>query len=395
MSYLLYCGGMGSTCEVAIVGGGPAGSIVAFRLAQIGRDVVLVDKGPAHRGKCCGHCLNPRALDLLQQAGVLESIMPLASGRTERLRVLEPGSTPHLEASLSRHPRSRQSHHSGILLRRDRFDQALIELAREAGVRVMKPANARLESLQERGGLLRIRRPDHDEEVLSARLVIGADGVGSQVARHAGVRTTSGRKFGFSFDVPATGDTVEPGTVHMYLDDWGYLGLVNEEGRVHGAALASSRHPQREPMALLRHMCHRHPGLESIIGDAVSGHDELELIGTGPIPWRVTSVYGPSWALVGDAAGYVEPFTGEGMTWAIHGGMLLADAIAQSSGASWGTEAGARYARLYRTHVRSRQGTCRLVSGILSRPRLRSFACRTSRTFPMIKDRFVRKVLVS
>ncbi|MHC4833386.1 MAG: hypothetical protein ACYTFH_05775 [Planctomycetota bacterium] len=119
----------------------------------------------------------------------------------------------------------------------------------------------------------------------------------------------------------------------------GYLGLVREEdGTVHVAGLVGSRAARRRP--------------QEFLADALGLAEAPRLeraTACGPLPWSPRRIAGPGVVLVGDAAGYVEPFTGEGMAWAIEG---LAE-----------------YAHRRRSII-ARQRTCRRLAALLDRPRL-------------------------
>ncbi len=94
------------------------------------------------------------------------------------------------------------------------------------------------------------------------------------------------------------------------------------------------------------------------------------VVGAGPMPCRPRAVATSSVTLVGDAAGYVEPFTGEGMSWALTSAEVLADVAADQSPGDWTRAAASRYRRAWRDRIGHRQRLCRAVAWSLQRPRL-------------------------
>jgi flavin-dependent dehydrogenase len=87
---------------------------------------------------------------------------------------------------------------------------------------------------------------------------------------------------------------------------------------------------------------------------------------------------------VGDAVGYVEPFTGEGMAWALVSGALAGPLAAEACGRTWEEELADRWARLYHHHIGRRQRLCRVTAGVLRRPRLVGAAIRMLRHVPAL-----------
>jgi flavin-dependent dehydrogenase len=309
-----YAESMNLRVDAAIVGGGPAGSIIARRLAGCGWRVMLIERGVPNRPKTCGHCLGPRALALLQQEGLLARVRSVAAGETRIVRIHgREGSA--LTAAL---PAARES--GGLLTPRGALDQTLREAARDAGAETFQPASARVLEVRATKALLAVKQGPTTQHV-ECHLLIGADGLGSSVARAAGLvdPASAGRKYGFAFDVGDnghSGDIIKRGVINMFLAPAGYLGAVRQDdGRVHFAALVggADRFKSRNPRAFVHHVVQHHPRLSRLRFNGVA--NSFQPIAAGPMPWRPNDVARGSVALVGDAAGYIEPFTGEGMTW--------------------------------------------------------------------------------
>jgi flavin-dependent dehydrogenase len=289
--------------DAVIVGGGPAGSTTAIELSKQGWHIVLLERGGRHRDKACGHCLNPRALDLLGRIGWCEFEGELAPPPTHQLCVHS------ADGRSSRVAMDRP----GRLVERRWFDQRLRDTAASHGVEVRHETSAIGFGFSGEGASVRVRSR-HEIQEVRTRLVIGADGLGSSVARASGLTDAcrQGRKLGFSFDW-CSSCTALPDTeaIHMYLEsDGGYLGVACHANRtIHVAGLiqpprgASTSVPPRHPVEWVRSLANRHHALRDLSLDDCHPHAMLRFCAAGPMPWRTTAVAASHLALVGDAAG--------------------------------------------------------------------------------------------
>lgn len=328
---------------VVIIGGGIAGSVAACALAGEGARVVLFEpraSGAPRRAKCCGHCLSARSRAPLAAFGLDGLVRAHATGELTRAEIVVGGACVAVPSR-------------GLAVRRDTLDPALLDEARARGVEVRGCA-ARIEGTD---GLVIA----DDGTRLPADLVVGADGLASRVARAAGLVDASeqGRRYGVSFDVEAA-LPVDDGVVRMSFIDGGYLGLVRQGRIVHagmlfdagtGAAEALARFAAEDPV-LAR------PELVAALAQAA---------GAGPIPFRTLAAARGRVVLVGDAAGYVEPLSGEGMTWAVESAAALVDAVRECG-------VGRAAARAYLVHrerrLRPTVVRARMLAALAARPRV-------------------------
>lgn len=372
--------------DAVIVGGGPAGALAATLLARQGWGVLLADARSPGSPKTCGHCLNPRGAAVVRAAGLGDVLSSTAAGRLRTLRIHRPRRRP-MEALLD---------HAGagwLTPRRD-FDDSLLLCARNAGVEIRRPASARLESATETGATVLVRTEEGAERII-ASLVVGADGLNSAVARSAGLarQRKPGRQYGFSLTVGhSCARASEESVVDMFVLNDGYLGLVRQrDGLAHAAGLVDRRASRdARPRAFLRRAAAQFPALEEL-RDAC---DAASLTAAGPMPCRPRAVAAGPIALVGDAAGYQEPFTGEGMTWALESAALLGRAAATVSPGRWTDAAADRYARHWRREIGARQRLCAFVSMALERPALLDalgVAAGLRQVIPALAVRFVTR----
>ncbi|MBX3355475.1 MAG: NAD(P)/FAD-dependent oxidoreductase [Phycisphaeraceae bacterium] len=319
--------------SIVIVGGGVAGPVLAALLARRGHPTMLVERRRTGETKCCGCCLAPRGVRLLHSLGMEAALQRADGAWTRRWTMRDPHGEVLLSQCLGAEP--------GMVVARDRFDQALRELARNSGARLVEGSGA----VVARDGEVLLRSGAGEVvDRVRASWIIGADGVGSGVARSAGLgptprAETAGaakrmRRLGFSWSLPeqvAAAIAVAPETIDIHLVQGGYLGLVQGARHLHAAALA----PSGRPMSMIRQWGRRSGRLAPLSSgeerEAMASAHSTNMHATGPLPWRpratVGAIAGVPVALVGDAAGYEQPFTGEGMTWALDSARLLARAI--------------------------------------------------------------------
>lgn len=347
---------------VAVIGGGVAGAAAACGLAELGMQVVLfeprLDAQRPVRAKCCGHCLNRRAMRAFARLGLDGTVRGAASGELHAA-VIEVGGARAEVGS------------RGLAVRRDALDPALLDEARARGVAV-RPCAARIEGVD--GGVVA-----SDGTRVAAQLVVGADGIASRVARDAGlvVPGDQGRRFGVSFDLPASvpevAALVAPGAVRMSFIGGGYLGFVRQGALVHAGLLFDAG---VSPAQAFGRFAEAHADLarvpRALVAEALAAAG-----GAGPIPFIVRGCARGRIALVGDAAGYVEPLSGEGMTWAVESAAALVEAARRVEPARIPGE----YARI-RAGMHRSFGRVRLLAAIAARPRLARLAVRGAALAP-------------
>jgi len=351
--------------DIVVIGGGPAGSFAARRLARAARRVLLVDRRPADgAAKACGHCLNGRVRPLLKREGLDHLVDGAAAGRTRRCRV-------HLQGGGFAEMAFPGKSSTCVTTPRAALDARLIDAAVEAGAEVARPARAALWRMNGNEAVVEVRSGRRIRRV-ATKLVLAADGLNSPTARAAGLGGDERRpgKIGFSFEVDAAGVTQPADAIDMFIVRGGYLGVVRgDAGRLHVGGLFDRRRAESAPppMAFAAAVARSFPSLEPMIGGL---GDAVNLCVTGPMPWRPRAVVRARVALVGDAAGYAEPFTGEGMSWAIESADLLADAVARAGAATWTEDSAQCYARSWRRSIGGAQRRCRAIARLLEHPRL-------------------------
>ncbi|HZY89862.1 MAG TPA: FAD-dependent monooxygenase [Gemmataceae bacterium] len=365
------------TWGAAVVGAGPAGALAAHELARRGVATLLIDQAAFPRAKVCGCCLSARGIATLAAAGLGD--LPARCGAVP-LRAFE----------LAAGGASARLAVSGVVLSRGALDAALVGAAVAAGAHFLPQARAALVAGGGAAGTVRlVSVPPGGAVAVRARCVLAADGLGGQLLTRAGVGeapAAAGARVGVgavSAEAPAY---YRAGTVYMACGARGYVGLVRlEDGRLDVAAaldaawVRASGGPGRAALPLLAAA-----GLPP-----VPGLLDLAWRGTPALTRRATRVAGERLFVLGDAAGYVEPFTGEGMAWALAGGLAVAPLAAEAA-RRWRPSLAAAWAATYRRVVVRRQYLCRAAAAVLRRPLLARAIVRVLARVPALATPLLR-----
>jgi flavin-dependent dehydrogenase len=362
------------TRGAVVVGAGPAGATAARELARRGVDVLLVDRAAFPRWKVCGCCLNGRAGRLLDEAGLgnlaaIRQAIPLKS-----ICLASGGRLAHVPLSDS------------AALSREVFDAALIRAAIEAGAAFLPETRAILSEKDEKSReydaprCVLLQQGQKRAEVL-ARVLVAADGLAGQfLARTAtAAPAESGARIGAGTTTRNAPNFYRPGVVYMTCGAGGYAGLVRlEDGRLDiAAAFDASEVRSGGPGAAAVRL------LQEAGWPAPDGLAELAWRGTPPLTRQARQVAAERLFVVGDAAGYVEPFTGEGIAWALASGTAVAPLAARAA-ERWRPELVRQWTVIHRRIVSRRQTVCRAAAAVLRRPWLTRLTVRVLGRAPLL-----------
>lgn len=316
------------TPQVLVVGGGPAGASTAWHLAKAGVDVLLVDRAAFPRDKPCGEYLSPEGSRILLAMGALELVEQAGASHLAGMRVRTPsGATIHGEFVAAHGFRGFRD--SGLALRRTILDKIVLDRARAAGVTVVE--NAKVENvLTSHEGVCTGAVIRHEGELheIRARVVVGADGLRSVIARRTGLAHNS--RFPRRYALVAHYENVRDiGSMgEIFTSRGSFLGLCDVGNGVTNVGYVI---PQKKgeslgdtPEAMMTAFINAHPELRPRFAAA---RRLGRVVVTGPFASHAKRAWAPGVVLVGDAADFFDPFTGEGMFAALRGGELLAPHI--------------------------------------------------------------------
>ncbi|HEX9894682.1 MAG TPA: FAD-dependent monooxygenase [Gemmatimonadales bacterium] len=309
--------------DLLVVGAGPAGSATAIRAARAGLSVVLVDRARFPREKICAEYMSPETLRHLDLLGVLAEIdqaggMPLA-GTT----VVGPRGS-RLTGLFDR-AGSRPFRPTGLSLPRRVLDDCLLRAAGAAGVTVLEGRTV-TDLLYDEGAVAGAAARDQSGQVelLRSRLTVGADGLRSVVAGRLGVRH-HGFPARVAFVAHVAGVLGLSDRAEMHVGQGGYLGLNPLGPDVTNVALVVARKHAAAARGDPTGFFAQGLGRFEAVRDRVDPRRIVrEVLVTGPFAARARRVTAGGALLVGDAADFFDPFTGEGICSALKGAELAA-----------------------------------------------------------------------
>lgn len=385
--------------DVAIVGGGPAGAALAARLARAGREVVVLERAPEWRWRAGGVFASPAAVAALGRTGLDQAAVRAVARPIPAMRVETPaGTTFRLTYGAD------EGGLPAVGFDRSRLDPTLLQFARDAGAEVrmgvgvvdVDPERGELSSRGSGGSLVR----------LGAAVIVGADGLRSLVARAAGVArpVRLAPRIGLTFHLEDPGPAT-PRDARMRILRDGYVGIAPVPGdRVNiGIVLGGSWRAALGRVgveAVARSIVAGIPPAPDDPADWRLGRRCDAVVGAWPLGHHVrrragaTGPTGHGWLLIGDAAGFLDPFTGEGLHRALVSAELAAEAIL-AAGARTGhvrirgrarargwarssdaVEAFAVYDRAMQRRFLAKDAISWLVQAFLARPALFEYAAR-------------------
>jgi geranylgeranyl reductase family protein len=302
--------------DVLIVGAGPAGSLAALRLARAGASVLVLERGRFPRHKLCGDTINPGAVRELEAAGVAGCVRPHAIP-IDGMRV-----TGDRGVSVDG---TYPGGIAGLAIPREALDTILADAARVAGARVEFGARVTGPLVDARGrvaGVSVMCASRREAVPVPARVTIAADGRRSAIGMRLGLarhpqrrRWAVGAYFEHVHGMSASGE--------MHIRGGAYLGIAPLPGGIANVCFVTSRRSGwRDPEGQLLGAIEAAPG----IWERFAGARRVSAVSVlGPLAVDAPVAGAPGLLLAGDAAGFIDPMTGDGMRFAFAGARLAAD----------------------------------------------------------------------
>ena len=376
-----------SEWDVVIIGAGVAGASAAILAAQNGLRTLLLEAKKFPREKVCGGCLNQRALQSLERLGVLDSLRQSGAKTINEFHIQIGGKS------------FRWPIPSMLSIRRSTMDQILVDFATKAGAIFFDQTKATVVPRSEAttsGSPLRQVSIQVNQQTVSvfARTVLVADGL-TRSSLHRDKRWGSfvapnsliGVQQIFAID------SMEPeksqSCLSMFVERDGYVGVSRTDGPLVNVAAAISPETIRANMS---------------ISDVIRG------LSIGSLPPNVTLDSNTTWLatpaltrysdmvadervfLMGDAIGYVEPFTGEGMSWALASAEAVIPLVLENLRQGWSPKLAIHWTKWIQHQRKRKQGTCRWIARKLRHPQLALCIVRLFNVLGPLRSAIIKKV---
>ncbi len=336
--------------------------MTAFRLARSGVRVLLVDKAAFPRVKVCGSCLNARALRELKNAGLGHLTVIEKALRLETFTWMRGGRRLRIPLSAE------------VGLSRERLDQRLVLEACSAGAEFWDNASATVETAEagaifprkssSTDGCIRVHvQTPQKNFVLETEMAVIAGGLQGGILKNVpeNIRVEKNSYLGAGTLLHNGTAAYPAGTLFMATASQGYCGLVRlEDGRLNMAAAFSAQalsHEKRIPAVIAGIL--REAG-----ADIPEGLEHAAWKGTPKLSRYCRNPAGRRYFALGDAAGYIEPFTGEGIYWALAQARLLTD-LMKPHAFRWHESLADEWKKIHSAFLCQETRTCRAVTPLL------------------------------
>lgn len=368
--------------QVLVVGGGPAGASTAWHLARAGVDVVILDRARFPRDKPCAEYLSPEASRILAAMGALSRCEGAGAATLAGMSVRAPNGAC-IRGDFAAAHGFRGFRDRGLALRRHLLDAIVLDSARAAGARVEEGVRVTDLAYDARGAVCGVHAVNADgrSRVLRAPLVVGADGLRSVVLRRLGLarHAWAPRRIALVAHYEGVEGAGAYGEMHVEHD--GYLGIARVDGGLANVALvvprAHARRAAGDPAGFMDRWIAARAHLAPRFARAAR---VSSVRATGPFAQHARRAWAPGAALVGDAADFYDPFTGEGIYAALRGGELVAPALCDALAARTPRAAHAALAAYDRARRRAFAGKWkveRVIALAVAFPALMNHAART------------------
>ena len=356
--------------HILIAGGGPGGAGLAIRLAQAGFPVTLVERERFPREKLCGEFISPECLVHFKALGVLDEMLSAGGEVVTETRFFEPGGRSIAV------PAEWFGHGGAALsLSRAEMDRLLLDRARAAGVQVREESSVSgVEIENGRIRVIRVRKTDGSISELAADLFIDATGrarvLSKSAERAAGGDSPPRKSEIVCFKVHMRGANIPHGRCELYSFPYGYGGLTRiESGLANHCFMvkaSASRDLKGDADTIVSELVFQNVrAAETMHGAAPEGGWLAVAIDR----FGITNLSAAdNLFAIGDAAAFIDPFTGSGMLMALEGAEILADCIVSANGNAGIVRA--EYLILYRKHFARRLRICSLLRRAAFAPKL-------------------------
>ena len=363
--------------DVLVVGAGPAGAVAATLLARGGARVRIVDRAVFPRDKLCGDTVNPGTLAMLKRLGLASSLercgLPIEGMRLsgENGVVVEGRYPPGITGR--------------AMLRRD-FDWMLLQEAIAAGAQ-FEPGVPVRRAVIEHGRVAGVRIGSGCD--VRASVTIAADGRHSTIAFGLGLASHPGRprRWAAGAYIDVAGDEASRRFGEMHVRGGHYIGIAPVPGGLTNVCLVTPWHAGDAPLADPRKRIVDALACDALLRDRFAGaRFETSPVVIGPLAVDARDEALDGLLLAGDAAGFIDPMTGDGLRFAIRGAELSALAAAEALAHGW-DGVHARLARARRAEFAGKWRFNRAVRSLVASPPAVTLAAAGARLAPGVLRR--------
>jgi geranylgeranyl reductase family protein len=350
--------------DVIIIGAGPAGSTCGAVCARAGLHTLIIEKTRFPREKVCGDCINPGCWPVLERLGVAEQLLALPYSRIAMVEFIDRRGHS-IEIPLPASPRGK------IALKRSLLDQVLLNRAIQGGTDVIQGEVLHAITTTAEGWRLQA-----GPETYIAKTLVAADGRNSTVARLLGLAPALVRdRVALQTHIAAPAGFGEK--IVLQQLDGGYCGLASLGGNELNVCLVG------RPEGIL--------DLKKWAGKTFAIAPRQDWRTITPLARAPLAAAHPNLLLVGDAARVVEPFTGEGIYYALASGELAAKHIVKEAGS--GDSGFKAYRSEHAELYRGRLWINRLAKEAMVHPRLGDAILAGARWYPGLLRSLTTRVL--
>ncbi|MGA9533090.1 MAG: NAD(P)/FAD-dependent oxidoreductase [Anaerolineales bacterium] len=373
--------------DVAVIGAGPGGSSAASWLAQAGLDVILLDKAEFPRDKTCGDAISPRAVHVLDKLGLTDAVQQ-AGHPAKGVTVISPAGVRMQTDFPDEPPFGRLAY----VITRYQLDHLIQQHAVECGARFRSGFHAA--NIESNAKGVRVQgKVLHGESSILARVAIVAVGASTPLLHRIGLLP---EPVGFSFaarayfrGLSALDQNIQLRFDGVPLPGYGWIFPLSDDSANVGAGYyRPTPDTPSTPVAALREFL-VHPAVQPQFRRAKQ---------IGPVkgfPLRTdfhrSPTFGPRTLLVGEAAGLVNPFTGEGIDYALESGELAAQSILRAFGdGTFGAGRLRAYDRALRRRFQHTFVYTHLLRRVYMNEGLLNPLIRAADRWPTVADRLIR-----
>ncbi|OLC13329.1 MAG: hypothetical protein AUH29_13515 [Candidatus Rokubacteria bacterium 13_1_40CM_69_27] len=373
--------------DVIVVGAGPAGAATAILLAERGLEVLVLDRAKFPRPKICGEYLSPEAVRILDGLGVLKALDAAGAALVMGMRITAPDGTVVAGTYRPVGPwQPYRGHAMGIT--RSRLDGALVDRLRALPVDFREQVRV-TDVLGDGDRIVGVEAIDVEgrRRTFRAPLVVGADGRASVIAQRLGCRRPHRlRRMALVTYVAGLPDCRDAGEIFVDPPDYAILNPLSPD-RVNMSVVVPLEHvtPWSDRLdvffaARVRQLPH--------LARRVSGAERVAPVqAMGPLAYRVRPPRVGGVLLVGDAAGFYDPLTGEGVFSALRAAELAAETAAQAFRVGdWSAATLAAYERARRACFGDKERFVRALQAVIRRRWLANVAARALARRPALLD---------